>query len=244
LRIAILLLVLSSVAVVSLPAGTISLTGTGDLVAFDGKLDTVTLGWVSCTTAGSGTCTYGGSQSLGAGTLTWQFQTPNVAANITYDPSGDDLSGPAPGPTTGGTFSAGDGVDSVGGTYAFSSWNFDSSPYGSDSQFYGIDLNGVITVTSLTLEGGGDPNGGAFTSFLMLPETTSYSFTLDVGDCTAGGNKTVACIITPDPTAYFNALTLTQATTQSTPEPGTVGLLAAGLLAAIGWRHRTRIKVR
>lgn len=218
----------------SLPAGTISLTGTEDLVAFDGKLLTVTLGWVSCQTPNTGTCTYGGLQPLGAGNLTWQFQTPNTADNITYDTLGD-----LPGPT-GGTFSASDGVDSFAADYAFSSWNYDSSPYGSDSQFYGIDLNGTITVTSVTLEGGGDPNQSAFTSFLSLPETTSYSFTLDVGNCTANGNKTVACIVPGDPTGYFESLTLTPLTTQSTPEPGTMGLMAAGLLTAMAARRRMR----
>jgi len=213
---------------------TITLTGGSNLVAFNGSLDTITLGWVGCGKPDTGTCTYGGSQSLSPGTLTWQFQTPNTSGNITYDDRGD-VYGP-----TGGTFSASDGVDSVNGTYVFTGWTYDDTPYGSDDQFLGIDLSGTITVTGVTLEGGSDPNEAAFESFLDLPGATSYNYTLDVGDCTAGavfGNKTVACIqAIPDPTGYFNSLTLTPQST--TPEPGTLGLMAAGLLAAFAVRKK------
>lgn len=223
--------ILLSIAAGSLPAGTISLGGSSDLVAFNGKAGTITLGSVGCSTPDTGTCTYQGSQSLGSGTLTWAFQTPNTTGNITFDGIGD-VYGP-----TGGTFSARDGVDSLNGSYTFSSWNYDSTSY-DDGDFYGIDLNGTIIVTGLTLEGGGDPNESAFESYLSVPGTASYSITLDVGDCTANGNKTVACIAVPDPTAYFNGLTLSPQGT--VPEPGTLGLMAVGLLATFAAHRRIK----
>jgi hypothetical protein len=118
------------------------------------------------------------------------------------------------------------------------SWNYDDTSYGSDDQFSGIDLYGAITVTGSTLAGGSDPNQAAFESLLSLPEVTSYAFTLDVGDCTAHGNTTVACIEPTDPSPYFNSLNLTPQT--NTPEPGTLGLMAAGLLTACIVRRRKK----
>jgi hypothetical protein len=154
-------------------AGVIELTGSNDLVAFNGAADTITMGSASCTVPDTGTCTYAGSQSLGSGTLSWEFQTPNTGGNIIYSPISGSVAGP-----TGGTFSATDGVDAFSGTYSLSQWAYDGTPDGSG--FDGIDLTGAINVTGLTLVGGGDPNEAAFESFLSLPGTTSYSFTLDV----------------------------------------------------------------
>jgi hypothetical protein len=210
-----------------MPAGTVSLTGGGDLVAFNAsKMPfVITLGEI-CTEAPNSTCTYGGTQTLDTGTLAWQFQTPNTESlTWTFDP--DDLSGP-----TGGTFSASDGVDSFAATYTFSTWNDDGTAdaHGHD----GVDLNGTLTITNVTLAGSSDPNQGAFESLFSLPGTTSYNFTLDVGDCT-GGSKYVACINVPDPSAQFLSLTLTPET--STPEPGTLAPMAAGLLFVLGARR-------
>jgi hypothetical protein len=217
----------------------ISLTGTTDLVAFNGNIgvDTITLGSQKlpdgCTTAGVGTCTYSGMQSLATGTLTWTFYTPNTTGNIVYG-----LFGGVTGPT-GGTFTASDGIDSVSGDYILNSWDYDGNSYGADQQFQGIDLGGVITVTDTTLLGGSDPLESSFVSYMELP-ASSYDFTLDVGNCTAGsGNKTVACIAQTDPTAYFNSLDMTPIPA-SVPEPGTVGLAAAGLLAGIFALRRRR----
>jgi MYXO-CTERM domain-containing protein len=212
-------------------AGTVGLTGSSDLVAFNGSGDppdgTITMGSASCITPNTGTCTYGGSQSLGSGTLSWEFLTPNTNGNITYSPFSGTVDGP-----TGGTFSVNDGVDSFSGTYSFSQWTYDGTPDSSGDD--GIDLTGLITVTDLTLVGAGDPNEAAFESFLSLPGATSYSFTLDVGDCTAG-RRSEQCIVPTDPSASFLSLNLIP---QGTPEPGTWGLSLAGVLAVAGLRRR------
>lgn len=207
-------------------ASVIWLTGSNDLVAFDGTADTIIMGSASCTVPDTGTCTYGGSQPLGPGTLSWEFQTPNTNGNITYSPASGSVDGPA-----GGTFSVSDGVDSFSGTYSLSQWTYDGTPDGSGDD--GIDLVGTITVTGLTLAGGGDPDQAAFEGFLSLPGATSYSFTLDVGDCTAD-SESQQCIIATDPSASFLSLGLTS---QATPEPGTWGLSAAGVLAIAGLRR-------
>jgi len=208
-------------------AGTISLTGTDDLVAFNGALDTITLGEGCPTVDKVSNCTFGGSQALGAGTLSWAFETPNTPGNITFDGAGD-VYGP-----TGGTFSATDGLDILNGTYTLSSWSFDGVP---DSHGYdGIDLSGSITVTGLTLEGIEDPNEAAFESLFSQPGTSAYSFVLDVGDCT-GGARYTACIQPLDPSAAFNSLSLQPSIV--TPEPGTLALMAAGLLAMFDARRR------
>ena len=200
-------------------AGSISLTGTTNTVAFNGHLDTITLGSDNCL---SGTCTFGGNQTLGLGTLAWEFQSDDPST-ITYDPFGGVV-----GPTV-GTFTAGDGVDSFNGTYALESWNYDGVP---DADGWdGIDLNGVITVTGSTLSG--DPLDG----FFSLPGATSYNFVLDVGDCTSG-RKSTFCIQSTDPTAQFISLTLDPNIT--TPEPGTLALMTLGLAAAFGARRRMK----
>src|ERR1039458_420012 len=116
----------------TIPAGTISLTGSSpDLVAFNGVKNSITVG-ESCP---AGTCTYTGTDGI----LTWQFVTPNYVPsvspqtpNITWDIF-EDVFGP-----TGGTFSVTDGSDSLNGTYAFSQWSYDGTP--DSSGIDGIDL--------------------------------------------------------------------------------------------------------
>lgn len=211
----------------AVPAGTIALSGSTDLVAFNGTDTTITLG-ENCVTPVAGVCTYTGTQPIGAGTLTWQFQTPNTANNITWDYLGD-LFGPS-----GGTFSASDGSDSLNGTYSLTSWAFDGILIG---DYIGIDLMGSIAVTGVTLNGGSDPNEGAFESLFSVPGTTSYGLVLDLGDCTAGGSKETYCIQPTDPSGHFESLTLTAQGTPA-PEPGTLGLMTVGLLAAFGVRRR------
>ena len=206
-----------------MPAGSISLTGSTDTVSFNGHLDTITLGSDNCV---SGTCTFGGNQTLGLGTLTWEFQSDDPST-ITYDIFGDVF-----GPTV-GTFTAGDGVDSFNGTYLLNSWNFDGILIG---DYEGIDLYGLITLTGSTL------SGDALDAFFSLPGATSYDFVLDVGGCTKNsrndGSTPTFCIQPTDPTAQFITLDLDPNIT--TPEPGTLALMTLGLLSAFGARRRLK----
>jgi hypothetical protein len=199
------------------------------MVAFNGRLDTITLGSASCRTTDTRTCTYGGSQPLGTGTLTWEFLTPNTLDDITFDPFSEQVFGPA-----GGTFSASDGVSDIVGTYAFTSWADDGVPDGNGDD--GVDLNGTITITSTSLSGQ-DLNLGAFESYLGLP-AASYGFTLDLGDCFSGIEASL-CIAIPDPSAQFTSLSLSP---QGVPEPATFGAVALGLAAAFTLRRRPNKK--
>jgi hypothetical protein len=203
---------------------TIGLTGTTDLVEFNGTDFVLTLG-ESCP---SNVCSYGGSQTLGAGTLAWAFASPDNGS-IQYDGVGD-ISGPSPA----GTFNAGDGVDSLTGSFVFNSWEYDGVADGNGDD--GIDLFGTITVTGTTLVGGGDPNQAAFESMFDLPGATAYGFTLDVGDCTNG--DPVPCIPVPDPSASFISLNLTQQSTA--PEPGTFVMAGLALASALATYRRQR----
>ncbi|MGD0729966.1 MAG: PEP-CTERM sorting domain-containing protein [Terracidiphilus sp.] len=223
----ILLLFTSGVA--ARASSVISLTGTTDVVSFNGKANTITLGSASCPVEGSGSCTFAGSQSLGAGTLSWTITTPNADYGITYDFSGGISEAP------GATFSASDGVDSLTGAFSLDAWAYDGNSYGPQGEYQGIDLEGAIT--NLLYSGGpSDPNNGAFNSFLDLPAATSYGLVLDVGNCTSNGKGAEPCITIPDPTATFTSLDLIPAS--ATPEPGTFALLLTG--AAAGYRRLRR----
>lgn len=205
--------------------GSIGLTGGTDLVAFDGDDLVLTLG-ESCPL---GICQYGGSQTLGTGTLSWLFTTENNES-IKYNGVGG-ISGPSPE----GTFTASDGIDSLTASYVFTSWDSDGVP---DTNGYdGVDLNGTLTVTATELEGAADPNQAAFESMFSLPGTTSYSFTLDVGNC-VNGAKAAPCIPTPDPSASFISLSLTPMS--PVPESGAAGIVAIALIAVVAVNRRQR----
>jgi hypothetical protein len=76
------------------------------------------------------------------------------------------------------------------------------------------------------------PAVGAFDSSLPQPGVNTLSFTLDALNCTNG------CIAPTGQSAYLNSVALAPVT--FTPEPGTLGMMAAGLLAAFAVRRRTR----
>jgi hypothetical protein len=116
---------------------------------------------------------------------------------------------------------------------------FDLTNLGSDGVtgaggFMGVDINGSITIDSITP----GANIASFDSLFGLPSSTPLAFTLDVGNCTSG-SKAKPCITTTDPTAQFISLDLTQGTPEATPEPGTLELLGAGMgLIFVALRRR------
>ena len=225
----ILLLLTSGVA--ARASSAIYLTGTTDVVAFNGKSDTITIGSSSCTVPNTGNCTFGGTQNVGTGDLSWSITTPNTAANITYEAFGDITEG------TAGTFSAIEGDNTLTGVFSLDAWIYDGVSYGPQGDYEGIDLEGTITNLQLT-PGASNFNNQIFNSFLDLPSANSYDVVLDVGNCTSG-SKVEPCIAPLDPTASFTSLQLTP--NSVTPEPGTFVLLLAGAVAGARVFHRKRL---
>jgi hypothetical protein len=228
------ILLLITAGVAARADSSINLIGTSDIVSFNGKSDTITIGSASCPDPNTGNCAFAGTQSLGTGDLTWTITTPNTSGNITYDPFGDITQ------ETAGSFSGVEGADSLTGTFLLNAWTYDGNSYGPDGEYQGIDLEGTITNLQLT-DGSANFNNQIFNGFLDQPAATSYDVVLDVGNCTSG-TKTEPCIpdiqqVGPaDPTATFNSLELTPNST--TPEPGTLVLLLTG--AAAGFRALRR----
>ncbi len=205
-------------------------------VSFNGSSQgTLTLGSDNCTPE-PGTCTLAVTDAgTPVGAVILSFTMPNLTTSpFSYsgEPSLITTSGS---PTLSASISDTSG-DSATGTFALA--NLLSDGVAGIGGYMGVDINGSITIDSVTP----GANIVSFDSLFGLPSSTPLAFTMDVGNCT-GGAKATVCITATDPTAQFISLDLTAGTQEATPEPGTFELLGAGLgliLVARSWRRPPR----
>jgi hypothetical protein len=191
-------------------------------VSFNGSSPgTLTLGSNNCTPE-PGTCTLAVTDAgTPVGVVILSFTMPNLTTSpFSYsgEPSLITTSGS---PTLSASISDTHG-DSATGTFALT--NLLSDGVKGTGGFMGVDIDGSITIDSIT--SGADI--ASFDSLFGLPSSTALAFTLDVGNCT-GGSKATACITATDPTAQVISLDLSAGTQEATPEPGTFELLGAGV---------------
>ncbi len=228
------LALLAATAPLILSASSVDFTSSNDTVSFNGNYPgTLTLGSNNCTKGKDPTCTLTGSQDISGTNYTFTFSMPNDSKSpFSYDGEPSTI-------TTSGSpildFSISDSHgDSATGTFALTSLASDSTPR---IGFDGVDIDGTLKISSIT----SGANISTFDSLFGLPSSSSLSFVLDVGYCTAG-ERYASCIEQIDPTAQFLSLDITPGTpgkSSAAPEPGTFGLLgvASGAMF-IGVRRR------
>jgi len=223
------LAILAAAAPLMLSASTVDFESSNDTVSFnESNPGTLTLGSNNCTFGGDPTCTLTGSQNIGGTNYTFTFTMPNdYKSPFSYDGEPSSI-------TTDGSptldFSVTGGGNSASGTYALSNLSADGGS--------GVDIDGSIAISSLS------SSSNSLDTLFGLPSSSSLSFVLDVGNCTAG-RRSVSCIQNEDPTAQFLSLDITPGTPVGSPvpEPSTVGLLSivsGGMFMAV--RRRRSLK--
>lgn len=224
-----------------LSATSVYFTQSSDTVSFNGnRPGTLTLGNNNCFFIhGSAACTL---TAIAAGTpdgaITLSLTMPDLEISpFSYsgEPGFITTSGS---PKLDFTLSDTHG-DSAQGTFLLT--NLLSNGVQGAGGFTGVDIDGSLTFDSITT----GAKLASFDSLFGLASSTALSFTLDVGNCRSG-SKSVACIAPTDPSAQFISLVISSDPTSkpesTTPEPGTLGLLGAGMAIIILGLRRGRFR--
>jgi hypothetical protein len=164
-------------------------------------------------------------------TLTWTFQFTNPISYSTAPSgqSGNFMLGTLATPAS-FTLSDDDGASIVGNVVA------PPAPAWTSSAGSGTVLRFEIEVSSSTVPGG-DPLNTLLDSALGGVPGTGSLLAVQLDLTCANDSTMVQCMGESDPTGSITSAMLTNADTATTPEPGTLALLAGGI-AAIAVRHR------
>jgi len=189
-----------------------------DEVSFNGAKDSITLGSGDCPSL----CLMFGSVVGDPLDTSWFLTQPDLSASpfvYTYDGSTGTI-------TVNGSPTLAFGLVSIYGNEADGSFRLTGLQNDGNN---GVDILGTFTLATFT-EGPASPDV-FFSDFEAQfgPPGTTYSFALDIGDCTAGSKTDVTCVPpTPgDPTGtLLSGSFITDATV---PEPAAFGLIGAGL---------------
>src|SRR5580698_9722233 len=187
------LAILSAAAPLILSASTVDFDSSNDTVTFNAG--TLTLG--DCSYGRNATCTVTGSEYISGTLYTYTFTTPDGSGSpFSYsgEPSTITTSGS---PALAFSITDNHG-DSATGTFALTSLASDGTPY---HGYDGVDLDGTISINSITA----GSKISTFDSLFGLPSSSSLSFVMDVGECSAGFWAS-NCIVSTDPTAQFLSL--------------------------------------
>ncbi len=251
-------------ASVAASAGTITLNNSTGMLSFatetilsigTSPLNVMTIGSDSCST----NCTLLGTASVSGFLLSWQIQTLNPINatstgqlfTYTFTPEpGNAGTGNVASPTATGAASltVNDAADG-GGDSATATFNFTN--LAQDGQANGMFINGFVNVAAGAVTLGGNATDSAAFKTLLQGAGITFSGTsntsaslfavLQVTNCMNGGTLS-ACILSPDPTGTFSALTIGTAATGA-PEPGTFALLACGMAALGLIRRKVRRRI-
>jgi hypothetical protein len=213
-------------------AAPIDFTSSSNSISFNGSSPgTLTLGNDTCPTLSAAACTLTATATgTSDGTVSLSLGMPNLETSpFSYsgDPSLITTSGS---PILSVSLSDLNG-DSAQGTFALT--NLLPDGVTEAAGFMGVDIDGSITISSITA----GANLASFDSLFGLASSTPLTFTLDVGHCVSG-SKAKACIQSTDPMASFIFFDLEPGLVSSVPEPGSFELLgcaSGALLVGLRW---------